>query len=197
MHGPSSPPPIRLPRYKAFASFPPILQSKTSRRRVDVEKNSSTFDEDQAAECRSGALRCNVDRALNLGQISTVSSVALPPRIDEQSLHGYVRAHLPHLEYALDVGVPYRALANAALAAGFANVPLRTIQNAVYQARKKSGGRASAVVLQAPATRPSLSRSAFAVDPSVSEPKSDSTAIRRRLLDLARPPMPGEPDPLI
>jgi hypothetical protein len=126
-----------------------------------------------------------------------MSSPALPPRRDEQSLHGYVHEHLGQVERALRFGVPYRTLVNAMLAAGFAKVPLRTVQNAVYQARKKWGAHAPSSVLQTPTVGPSVIPTAWGVARYAPEAQSGRAAIRARLLELARPPMPGEPDRLI
>jgi hypothetical protein len=126
-----------------------------------------------------------------------MSSFALPPRRDEQSLHGYVHEHLGQVERALRFGVPYRALVKAMLAAGFAKVPVRTVQNAVYQARKKRRAHALPPALQTRTVRSSLNPTVWAVARYAPEAQSGRAAIRARLLELARPPMPGEPDRLI
>ena len=143
-----------------------------------------------------GAEACNVDHARNLYQIRAVDSLALPPRDDEQSLHAYVHEHLRHLEHARSRGIPYRVLVRGVLAAGFANVRIRTIQNAVYEARKKRREHAPASVLRIPISGVSLSPTTFAPGTPAAEAKGEKAAMARRLRELARPPRSGEPDPL-
>ena len=126
-----------------------------------------------------------------------MSLLTLPSRKERQSLRGYVREHLQRLEQELCVGVPYRALANAMLAAGFTKVALRSIQNAVYRARKKRPAHADDPARSAAAVF--TSANPWAIDPPPSYAKGDRAAIGRRFRDLARPPSPGadEPDPLV
>jgi hypothetical protein len=99
----------------------------------------------------------------------------------------------------LCVGVPYQALANAVLAAGFTQVALRSIQNAVYLARKKRPAHADDAARRAAAVFTSPTLNPWAMDPLASHPKGERAAIGRRFRDLARPPNAGadEADPLV
>ena len=64
-----------------------------------------------------------------------MSDHTLPLRLDSQSLHAYVRAHLDRLEYERWCGIPYIGLAETLCTVGFAAVEVRTLQTAVYRAR--------------------------------------------------------------
>jgi hypothetical protein len=120
----------------------------------------------------------------------------LPARIGQQTLHGYVRAHLRRIEQALSFGIPYTTIAEAMHEAGFAGTSVHTVEQAVYRARRYKprfavtlGPRAASE----PPARP-LSRSLQAPPSST---KEEMAALRRRFRELARPPGPGEDDPLI
>jgi len=124
--------------------------------------------------------------------------IALPSRKGRQSLNGYVREHLQDFENTLFSGVPYRTLVIAALAAGFPSTTLRSIESAMYRARRRHLSRPAHSLPQpiAPAPRAALPREAV----SRLTLDTDLTAtIGRRFRQLMRPPKPGsgEPDPLI
>jgi hypothetical protein len=126
-------------------------------------------------------------------------SLTLPPRKIQQNLHAYVREHLPHLERVLCTGVPYTALAEAVLAAGFSKVPIRSIQNAVYQARKKQSTDGCSVVSRGAADQPQYGSSVWRGE-GAAEAGNDGTAgLRRRFEELVRGPRPGsgEADELV
>jgi len=72
-----------------------------------------------------------------------MSDLALPLRLDSQSLHAYVRAHLDKLEHERWRGVPYLTLAEALCTVGFAAVGVRTLQTAVYRARHETCKKAA------------------------------------------------------
>ena len=126
-----------------------------------------------------------------------MNALVFPPRKGHQTLHGYVRDNFRQVERELAVGVPYRTLIEAVLAAGFVSVARRSIETAVYLARKRgsrlAGGRASYGSDVAP-----LSPGAR-MDPVRSQAKEDRSAIGRRFRELARPPKfgAGEADELI
>jgi hypothetical protein len=63
--------------------------------------------------------------------------VTLPSKTKRQSVHGYVHEHLEAFERALSFGVPYQTLIEAMLVAGFVKVNPRSIETAVYRARRK------------------------------------------------------------
>ena len=120
---------------------------------------------------------------------------ALPARRGEQTLHGYVREHLREIEQALSFGIQYTAITEAVHTAGFAGTSVHTMEQAVYRARRYKP-RFAVTLGPSPAPEPtprSLSRSPQAPQSSM---KEDMAAIRRRFWALARPPKPGEPDPL-
>jgi hypothetical protein len=112
----------------------------------------------------------------------------LPPRTVDQSLDGYVLEHLQEFERQRAVGVPYRALLSAALAAGFSEIALVSLRTAMSRARKKRpqrkllAGRQLAVQLQAPAA-PNAQ--------AASEPEDDEVRLARRFRQLVRSPAPG------
>jgi hypothetical protein len=122
---------------------------------------------------------------------------ALPARRGEQTLHGYVREHLREIEQALSFGIPYTSIAEAMHTAGFAGTSLHTIEQAVYRARRYKPR--FAVTLE-PRPAHALEATPRPLSQSPSAPratmKEEMAAFRRRLRELARPPRPGEPDPL-
>jgi hypothetical protein len=119
----------------------------------------------------------------------------LPAREGDQRLHGYVRQHLQLIEQALSFGIPYTAITEAVHTAGFAGTSVHTVEQAMYRARRYKPR--FAVTLEprpAPEATPSpLPRSSLTPRITI---KEDMAAIRRRFQELARPPKPGEPDPL-
>jgi hypothetical protein len=126
------------------------------------------------------------------------NAINLPARKKRQSLHGYAYEHLEEFECALSSGVPYQTLIEAMLAAGFVKVIPRSIETAVYRARKKRlmrpGHSAPQPII--PAARTALLQEVY------SRPSLDAdvtTAIGRRFRQLVRPPRPGsdEPDLLV
>jgi hypothetical protein len=121
--------------------------------------------------------------------------LALPAKKDQQSLTGYVREHLRRLEHELSSGVPYEALAAAVRAAGFGEIPLRTIRTAVYRTRKERSERA---VEGVPASgRLSANPSPSYLQPPLSSVKAETAAVARRFAELVRVPGSGDADPLI
>ena len=121
---------------------------------------------------------------------------ALPARMGEQTLHGYVRQHLHEIDRALSFGIPYTTITQAVHAAGFAGTSVHTVEQAVYRARRHKP-RFAVTLGPPPASQPTqraISRSPQAPPSSM---KEDMAALRRRLRELARPPRPGEDDPLI
>jgi hypothetical protein len=124
------------------------------------------------------------------------SVFVLPARIGQQTLHGYVRARLRKIEQALSFGVPYTAITDAVHTAGFAGTSLRTIEQAVYRARRYKPRFAVTLGPQAAsAAPPGPPRRWSPAPPAAIE--EDTAAVRRRFQELARPPGPGEDDPLI
>jgi len=121
--------------------------------------------------------------------------LALPPKKDLQSLHGYVREHLRRLEHELSAGVPYEALANAVHAAGFEKVPMRSIRTAVYRARRERSARTAERVPAA--GRSSTSLAPLDTQASVSSAKDEGAAIARHFRELVRIRGTDESDPLI
>ena len=124
--------------------------------------------------------------------------LALLPKKERQSLHGYVREHLRHLEQGLLVGGPYRTLAGAVRAAGFRKIVVRSMRTAVYRARKKRPGRSTDIAARPPARSFPKSPS-FEMQPQLSEAQDGRPTFGRRFRELAMPPTPGtdEPDPLV
>ena len=123
--------------------------------------------------------------------------LALPPKQERQSLHGYVLEHLRHLEHELLVGVPYRTVAGALRAAGFKKIAVRSIRTAVYRARKKRPRHLAEIAVR-PVGRPFPGSPTFEMQPRLSpEARDERAAFGRRFRELARPPGPGEPDPLV
>ena len=129
---------------------------------------------------------------------SAGNGVTLPPRRTRQSLHGYIYEHLHAVECALSFGVPYQTLIEAMFAAGFAKVTPKSIETAVYRARRKRPTHPARLVPQpiVPARRTATPREV------TSRPALDTdltSEIGRRFRQLVRTPRPGsdEPDPLI
>ena len=121
---------------------------------------------------------------------------ALPARIYGQTLHGYVRSHLRQIEQALSFGVPYSAITEAVHAAGFGGTSVHTIHQAVYRARRHKPrfgsnprpGPASESPAGPPQRLSSTPRSSAREEPAT---------FGNRFRKLARPPDPGEDDPLV
>jgi len=122
---------------------------------------------------------------------------ALPARRGEQTLHGYVREHLREIEQALSFGIPYTTITEAVHEAGFTGTSVHTMEQAVYRARRYKP-RFAAALEQRPAHSPEAKPSPLPRSPETQQItiKEDMAAIRRRIRELARPPKPGEPDPL-
>ena len=118
------------------------------------------------------------------------NSVTLPSKTKRQSLHGYVHEHLEAFERALSFGVPYQTLIEAMLVAGFVKVNPRSIETAVYRARRKPPTRSVRHVLQpiVPAPRIAARREMHSVP---SDDSDVTAAIGRRFRQLVRPPRPG------
>jgi hypothetical protein len=119
----------------------------------------------------------------------------LPARKARQTLQGFICEHLKVIERAQSDGVPYESLVEAVHAAGFTKGTVRSLRVAVHEARKRALECAHVHTTQTPA-----SVSTQPVKPvqqsSQPPPKDDRAAIARRLRELARPPRPGEKDPL-
>jgi hypothetical protein len=126
-----------------------------------------------------------------------MSVLELPSRRGCQSLDGYVREHLQRLEQELATGVRYVALVDAAQAAGFSKVAVRSLHSAMHRARKERAKRNPAPTRQ-PVGRSWLSRTGDEKHP-VNSPEDDSVLLARRFRQLVRPPSPGtdERDSLI
>jgi hypothetical protein len=126
-----------------------------------------------------------------------MSALEFPSRRGCQSLDGYVREHLQRLEQELSTGVRYVALVDAAQAAGFSKVGVRSLHSAMHRARKRRGKRSPAPTRQ-PVGRSWLSRTGDEKHP-VNSPEDDSVLLARRFRQLVRPPSPGtdERDALI
>src|SRR5258708_39486098 len=118
------------------------------------------------------------------------NAIALPSRKECQSLNGYVREHLQELESVLFSGVPYQALVGAAIAAGFRKATLRSIESAVYRARRKRPTRLAHSAPQpiAPAARTATPREVYSRPPLDTDV---TAAIGRRFRQLVRPPRHG------
>jgi hypothetical protein len=118
------------------------------------------------------------------------NAVTLPPRRKRQSLHGYIHEHLEAVESALSFGVPYQTLIEATLAAGFAKVVLRSIETAVYRARRKCRARPAHHVPPpiVPAPRTAAPREVYSRQ---SDDTDVTAAIGKRFRQLVRPPKPG------
>jgi sugar/nucleoside kinase (ribokinase family) len=125
----------------------------------------------------------------------TANVFALPAREGEQRLHGYVRQHLQLIEQALSFGVPYATITEAVHTAGFAGTSVHTVEQAVYRARRYKP-RFAVTLAPRPAPGPASPPSRLSHTPQ-SSMKEEMAAIRRRLQQLARPPGPGEDDPLV
>jgi len=111
--------------------------------------------------------------------------LALPPKKDLQSLHGYVREHLRRLEHELSAGVPYEALAKAVHAAGFEKVPMRSIRTA--RCIERAGSDLHALPRRVPAAgRSSTSLAPLDTQASVSSAKDEGAAIARHFRELVR-----------
>ena len=117
-------------------------------------------------------------------------AVVLPSRKKRQSLHGYVHEHMEAFECALSSGVPYQTLIEAALAAGFVKVAPRSIETAVYRARRKRPTRKAHSAPQpiVPASRTATPREMYSRPPLDTDV---TAAIGRRFRQLVRPPRPG------
>jgi hypothetical protein len=124
------------------------------------------------------------------------SVFALPARVCRQTLHGYVRAHLRRIEEALSFGVPYTAITEAVHAAGFASTSVHTIHQAVYRARRYKP-RFGINPQPRPASKPPAGPPRQWSSTPRSSTKEKLAACRNRFRQLARPPGPGEDDPLI
>ena len=123
------------------------------------------------------------------------SVFALPTRKAQQTLHGYVRQHLQLIEQALSFGIPYTTITEAAHTAGFAGTSVHTMEQAVYRARRYKPRFAVTLGPQPPSQPPAAPPPQWSAPHSPT--KEDMASIRRRLRELARPPRPGEDDPLI
>jgi hypothetical protein len=123
--------------------------------------------------------------------------VELPLRRSRQSLNGYVRENLERLEKEVSVGVPYKALAEAALIAGFTKVAVLSLHSAMYRARKRRPKRARNAFAEAVERLRLESTPVNAGTQSAEE--DDIRRLGRRLRQLVRAPRPGsdEPDLLI
>src|ERR1700739_2992815 len=119
---------------------------------------------------------------------------ALPARIGQQTLHGYVRAHVRQIEQALSFGVPYITITEAVHAAGFAGASVHTIEQAVYRARRYKLRLASSSGLRAVPAAP-VTLPAGSTEAGRASMKKEMADFARRLRELARPPKPGERDP--
>ena len=122
------------------------------------------------------------------------NTVALPPRMGWQSLNGYVQDHLQRLETLLLSGVPYRTLVAATLAAGFPSATRRSIESAIYRARKKCPIRPAPNTLR-PVTPPSQIAALREVELRPSGDPDVTKAIGREFRELVRPPRPGSGEP--
>jgi hypothetical protein len=122
---------------------------------------------------------------------------ALPARICGQTLHGYVRSHLRQIEQALSFGVPYSAITEAVHAAGFASTSVHTIHQAVYRARRHKPRFGINLRAASPASQPpaGLPQRWSSTPPSSTKEKPAKFGDRFR--KLARPPDPGEDNPLV
>jgi len=113
-------------------------------------------------------------------------------------MNGYVRDHLPVFEKALFSGVPYQTLVGATLVAGFRTATPRSIETAVYRARRKRRLQPAHQVPHSivPTARTAVSRE---VSPHHLDDGDVTVAIGRRFRQLVRPPKPrtDEPDLLI
>jgi hypothetical protein len=126
-----------------------------------------------------------------------MKSIELPPRMTDQSLDGYVLEHLPQLEQVLAVGVPYRALREATLAAGFAKMTVLSLRCAMKRARRKGPSRRR--VPPRHIGGPSwLSPTPTGLQ-QASQVDDDDARLRRRFRELTHAPRPGtnEKDPVI
>jgi hypothetical protein len=126
-----------------------------------------------------------------------MSLLDLPPRRNQQSLNAYVRDNLERLEQEVSAGVPYEALLNMALAAGFSKIAVLSLHSAMYRARKGRPKRIR-VPTQQSAGRSWLSRSKVENESSC-QPEDDRVLLARRYRQLTRAPRPGtdEPDSLV
>jgi len=124
------------------------------------------------------------------GPSDRTNTVALPPRMGCQSLNGYVLDHLQKLENLLFSGVPYETLVGATLVAGFPSATLRSIESAMYRARRKCPAWLARHALRPiePAPRTAGPREAYS---RASGDTDVTAAIGRRFRQLVRPPRPG------
>jgi len=125
----------------------------------------------------------------------TANVFDLPAGRGEQTLHGYVRQHLAQFEQALSFGVPYTTITQAVHTAGFAGTSVHTVEQAVYRARRYKP-RFAVTLAPRPTPGPASPPARLPYTPQ-SSMKEGMAAIRRRFQELARPPRPGEDDPLI
>jgi len=118
------------------------------------------------------------------------NAIALPSRKGRQSLNGYVREHQQEIENTLFSGVPYQTLVGATLAAGFPSATLRSIESAMYRARRKGPARPTHPAPQpiVPASRTATPREMYSRPPLDTDV---TAAIGRRFRQLVRPPRPG------
>ena len=146
-----------------------------------------------------------LDLVSQVAQISVLmSTLDFPLRIEHQSLHAYVRTHLQEIEERRRVGIPYFSIAQALSTVGFESVSVRSLQTAVFRAREgtcKKGANSSVPsrVDEIGISRSGLSKvpaSLWREVPRRTPTDEGRASIARRLRELARPPRPGEPDPL-
>jgi hypothetical protein len=121
---------------------------------------------------------------------------ALPARLCGQRLHGYVREHLLKFEQALFAGLPYTIITDAVRAAGFAETSVHTVEQAVYRARRYKRPKFAMNPDPRPVSEPPVGPTPRWAGTPRASTKEDMAAIGRRLRELARPPRPGERDPL-
>jgi hypothetical protein len=150
-------------------------------------------------------LRGALDSGSRVAQISfSMSELALPLRKHRQSLHAYVRANLRWFECERWAGVPYSSLAEALSSTGFEVVSVRSLQTAVYRATKQTcakGPNSSAPIRggefgNSISKPPVIPSSPWQESPPQSSTREGRAEIARKLRELARPPKPGERDPL-
>jgi hypothetical protein len=123
------------------------------------------------------------------GELTLDDDRELPLRRSRQSLNGYVWENLERLEKEISVGVPYKALVDAALIAGFTKIAVPSLHSAMYRARKRRAKRARNTFSEA------LQRLRLEPTPvnagARSAEEDDVAALGRRYHQLVRSPMPG------
>jgi len=120
----------------------------------------------------------------------------LPARIAQQTLHGYVRAHLRRIEQTPSFGIPYTTITEAVHEAGFAGTSVHTIEQAVYRARRYKPRFAVTLGPRAASATPAGPPRRWSPAPQ-SSMKEEMAVFGRRFRKLAALPGPGEDDPLI